>query len=101
MPVLYLPLAYSTFTKKGAFKGGIMITASHNPPEYNGIKPSADDGVEISRNDELEIERIYHEKKFAKTLDYGVTRQQDLLKFYISDVLNLVDVEKIRNINLR
>ena len=73
-----------------------MITASHNPPEYNGIKPSADDGVEISRNDELEIERIYREKKFVKTFDYGVTRQQELLKFYISDVLNLVDVEKIR-----
>ncbi|MEP6574986.1 MAG: phosphoglucosamine mutase [Nitrososphaerota archaeon] len=84
------------FTKKGAFTGGIMITASHNPPEYNGIKPSADDGVEISRKDELKIERIYREKNFAKTLDYGVTRQQELLKFYISDVLNLVDVEKIR-----
>ena len=26
-----------------------MITASHNPPEYNGVKPIANDGVELSR----------------------------------------------------
>jgi len=33
-----------------------MITASHNPPEYNGIKSVASDGVEISHEDELLIE---------------------------------------------
>lgn len=87
-------LQYST--KKGAFIGGVMITASHNPPEYNGIKPSADDGVEISRKDELKIERIYREKNFAETSEYGVTRQEELLRSYIGDVLNLVDGEKIR-----
>ena len=36
-------------TKTLGYNGGIMITASHNPPEYNGIKPIASDGVEISR----------------------------------------------------
>jgi phosphomannomutase/phosphoglucomutase len=39
--------------KQLGYNGGIMITASHNPPEYNGIKPTANDGVEISREDEL------------------------------------------------
>ena len=37
--------------KKLNYKGGIMITASHNPPQYNGIKPAASDGVEISREE--------------------------------------------------
>lgn len=45
------------------YSGGIMITASHNPPQYNGIKPAASDGVEISRKDELVIEDIYLQKK--------------------------------------
>ena len=43
-------------TKKSRYSGGIMITASHNPPQYNGIKPIASDGVEISREDELKVE---------------------------------------------
>ena len=40
--------------------GGLMITASHNPPEYNGIKPIASDGVEISREDELKVQEIFY-----------------------------------------
>ena len=41
-----------------------MITASHNPPEYNGIKVVASDGVEISRDDEKKIEKIFFEKSW-------------------------------------
>ena len=52
--------------KKLGYAGGIMITASHNPPQYNGIKPAAKDGVEISRDDELVIEDIYIKKKWKK-----------------------------------
>jgi phosphoglucosamine mutase len=37
---------------------GIMITASHNPPEYNGFK-FIEEGREISRNIEEEIEKKY------------------------------------------
>ena len=44
-------------TKKLGYAGGVMVTASHNPPQYNGIKLCASDGVEISRNDEQIIER--------------------------------------------
>ena len=39
--------------------GGLMITASHNPPEFNGLKVMASDGVEVSREQETEIEDIY------------------------------------------
>ncbi len=48
--------------KKLGYNGGIMITASHNPPQYNGIKPAAADGVEVSREDELIIEETYLKK---------------------------------------
>ena len=43
--------------------GGIMITASHNPKEYNGIKPISSHGFELSRDDEIKIESIYYQKE--------------------------------------
>jgi phosphomannomutase/phosphoglucomutase len=44
--------------------GGVIITASHNPPEYNGIKVLWSDGVEISHEQEMEIEEIYFKESF-------------------------------------
>ena len=44
---------------------GIVITASHNPREYNGIKLIAGDGSEFPRDGEREIEKIYFSGKFS------------------------------------
>src|SRR3989338_4540203 len=41
---------------------GMMITASHNPPEYNGIK-LYENGMEISREMERKIETQYADWK--------------------------------------
>ena len=57
--------------KTGNFSGGSMITASHNPPEYNGIKPVARDGVEISRDDELKVQEIYYAQKSYESASIG------------------------------
>ena len=59
--------------KKLGYDGGIMITASHNPPEYNGIKVIAYDGVEISRNDEKKIENIFFENNWNVSSKIGST----------------------------
>jgi phosphomannomutase/phosphoglucomutase len=45
--------------------GGVIISASHNPPEYNGIKCIWSDGVETSHEQEVEIEAIYFENRIA------------------------------------
>jgi phosphomannomutase/phosphoglucomutase len=49
--------------KNHCMDGGVIITASHNPPEYNGIKVIWKDGIEISHEQETEIENIYFENK--------------------------------------
>ena len=46
-------------------EAGIIITASHNPREYNGIKFIAGDGSEFSREGEKDIEKIYYSGKYA------------------------------------
>ena len=55
-------LAY--LTKHLGVEAGIMVTASHNPPEYNGIKLFRSDGIGYSREQEEGIERIYFSKDF-------------------------------------
>ena len=83
--------------KRVGYNGGIMITASHNPPEYNGIKPTANDGVEISREDELKVEEIYYSKRFSKIDGFGTDyTNETIIDSYIMTVLSLVNVEKIR-----
>jgi phosphomannomutase/phosphoglucomutase len=49
--------------KNHCMGGGVIITASHNPPEYNGIKVIWNDGIEISHEQEIEIEKIYFKNK--------------------------------------
>jgi phosphomannomutase/phosphoglucomutase len=49
--------------KNHKMDGGVVITASHNPPEYNGIKVIWSDGIEISHEQEVDIEKIYFEGK--------------------------------------
>jgi len=89
-------LQFAAKTKK--FTGGIMITASHNPPEYNGIKPCANDGVEISREDELRVEKIFYNRQFSKIDQTNKTLvDQNIINEYIDKVLSLIDVEKIKS----
>lgn len=86
-------------TKKLQYSGGIMITASHNPPNYNGIKPVAKDGVEVSREDESVIEQIYFEKKWkTNPKKLGKTNSENkVISVYIDGILSQVDCKKIRS----
>jgi phosphomannomutase/phosphoglucomutase len=84
--------------KRLGYMGGIMITASHNPPQYNGLKPTAPDGVEISRDDELKVEEIYYSRRFAKTDGHGRDfADENVINSYIDAATLLVDSDKIRS----
>ena len=85
--------------KKLQYNGGIMITASHNPPQYNGIKPAANDGVEVSREDELIIEQIFLEKHWIKNpKQWGTTLNEvNAIETYIQGISSQIDFEKIKS----
>ena len=86
-------------TKSLGYNGAIMITASHNPPEYNGIKPAASDGVEISREDELIIEDIYFEKKWIQnTAGWGKSENDDsVIRTYLDGIKSQIDSNRIKS----
>ena len=88
--------------KKLGYSGGIMITASHNPPQYNGIKTAAKDGVEISREDELVIENIFEQKNWMKNPPrWGITEKEiRTVDVYVNGIISQIDSKKIRSKNL-
>jgi phosphomannomutase/phosphoglucomutase len=63
--------------KNHCMGGGVIITASHNPPEYNGIKVIWNDGIEISHEQETEIENTYFKDKpeFAEWNKLGAKQE--------------------------
>jgi len=90
-------------TKTLGYNGGIMITASHNPPEYNGIKPVASDGVEVSHEDENVIEDIFFKKDWKQNSStWGSTKNDDrAVQTYLDGIKSQVDVSKIKSRKLK
>ena len=55
--------AISLLVKQEKFSSGIMISASHNPPEYNGIKIFDHNGLKITKFYENKIQKLIEEFK--------------------------------------
>lgn len=71
----------------------VMITASHNTPEYIGLKLWTPSGLGFSPEQEEEIERIYNEKAYSKTQWYEigkVTQINDINDIHILDITNRI-----------
>jgi phosphomannomutase len=80
---------------------GIMITASHNPPEYNGLKLKSSDGGTL---DPVETEKI---SRGIPSADPGPTQEDDLathpsfVPSYLKAVKERVSLKEIRAARLR
>lgn len=84
--------------KNHGLDGGILITASHNPPQYNGIKVVWKDGIEINHEQETEIENIYFQNS-QKLVDWNkLGNVHDLLGVndeYVQAIKKHVDTKKV------
>jgi phosphoglucosamine mutase len=67
---------------------GIMITASHNPPEYNGVKLFTSEGIGYSSRRENEIERIYAEKNFRDGITANYKQENGIVARYTQYLLS-------------
>jgi len=82
--------------------GGVMITASHNPPQFNGIKCVGPTGRELTRTEEEKIESFFDKGvKCSKWDSVGTTEHDDsATETYVNAVVKKVDAEAIRNARL-
>lgn len=84
-------------TRAMGMDGGIVISASHNPPEYNGIKFFSRDGFKLPDELEDEIEEFTHHKR-AWDRPTGaavgrVRRVDDAVKRYIDHAVETIDTD--------
>ena len=92
-PIFYLVVA------KYGYDGGIMISASHNPKEYNGFKVVAKNSVPIGGETGLEeIKKIVQKLKSIQMppKERGKVEQRDALEQYLKNILRFIDIENIK-----
>jgi phosphoglucosamine mutase len=71
-------------TRESGFAAGIMITASHNPPEFNGIKLFTENSLGYSQAQEAKIEKVYFGQKFRQGKKGTLEQAQDMKQRYLS-----------------
>jgi len=85
--------------------GGIILTASHNPKQWNALKLLNEKGEFVSAKDGNEILTIAENENFeyAQIDDLGVTEKKDYLHKHINAILALpsVDVESVKSSKLK
>ena len=81
--------------------GGIMVTASHNPMDYNGIKFVREGSRPISADTGLkEIEAEVLKGGFTSATVPGQVQEVDLREEYLSHLLSFVDVSALKPLKL-
>ncbi len=87
---------------KFSFDGGVMITASHNPAEYNGMKFTRAQAQAISLDTGLaEIrEQVVRQELPPKAATAGSISQRDVLDDFAQHCLSFVDVSKIKPLRI-
>ncbi|NNC58060.1 MAG: phosphomannomutase [Woeseiaceae bacterium] len=81
--------------------GGIMVTASHNPADYNGLKLVREDARPISADTGLtEIRALAEQDDRRSVAKKGQRVETSILAEYSSHILSCVDIEKLKPLKL-
>ena len=82
--------------------GGIMVTASHNPKEYNGMKFVGRNAEPVSRQTGLnDIERIVMADKLPELVEKkGHVAAYDIMEEYIQHILSYADLSALKKLRL-
>ncbi|MCB9418548.1 MAG: phosphoglucomutase/phosphomannomutase family protein [Ardenticatenaceae bacterium] len=102
-------ISYAIIDKKAT--AGVMITASHNPPRYNGVKLKASYGGSASPHQSKRVERLLEQNLaeargpnlmgLEEALNQGIVHKFDPTWAYYQHLANLVDLDCISSGELR
>ena len=80
-----------------------MISASHNPPEYNGIKLFDQNGQKISKNFENKIQKLIQESNQNISIDtkeISLKTNQELMNIYITSLIQTMRGENLSGMKI-
>ena len=80
---------------------GIMITASHNPAEYNGFKIKNSSGGGASQELTKEVEGLIGKDPVKDNFSADSIERVDIIRDYIKFIRNYIDLKKIKNKKFR
>lgn len=97
------------YVMKHEYHYGMMITASHNPAVYNGIKVFTSGGRDADEVQTADIERYINEvtdipvddMNYAEGIEKGLIEEIYPLNEYLDSIIDTVDMEKIKTRGLR
>ena len=84
-------------TEKLDADAGIMLTASHNPSQYNGIKLWNKNGMAYTSEQERKIEEIYANKDYISVEWQNIGKlsvNSEIRGQYVDDLVSLVDIQE-------
>jgi phosphomannomutase len=85
--------------------GGVAVTASHNPPEYNALKLFNSDGLFFNNYERGELLDLYHQSEFRQATNAemrgSIEDRGSAPGLHIGRVLEHVDAERIRQRGFR
>ena len=90
---------FATFSER--MDGGIMVTASHNPPDYNGMKFVREESRPISGDTGLkEIQAIAESGRFSRPERAGRRFELDISERYIGHLLSYLEPTKLKKLRI-
>jgi phosphomannomutase len=96
--------ALSFAVGKYGYPAGVMVTASHNPPQYNGFKILREEARALSLDEGLDEirDRVVNDDlpPIKPAAERGRLTQWDILDDYSSHMLSLIDREKLRPLRI-
>ncbi|MDI6699528.1 MAG: phosphoglucosamine mutase [Candidatus Saccharicenans sp.] len=100
-----LPIPTILFlTREKQARGAVVVTASHNPPEWNGLKFIGPEGLYLSRSRVEEFLDIFHQGEFTFVAAERIKtpgQEKNAGQHHLNKILSRLKVRTIRNRRLR